>query len=289
MSQCLRLRRIINDNPRLKHRLEELSAAFEKSCYPKNMLTNISTKVLNMERILNPVSPVNADESSSKPILVVSCFGTDDKLVKTLKTHEDDLLKTNSFKNSSKPLFQFVKKTASNIGSMLSIVKSLALGRKNGKTVPCNAHANCKCCQLIANKNIDDVNGRPVPCAPGTCKTKNCIYLVVCKICSKPYTGRTIQQIGKRMNGHRECFYKVLRNENIDISSDDYALGLHLVNEHGLSDPGDFNKYYHVQLMEVCSPSLLEKKEHNYIHGYNTLYPIGLNKINPFGLPRLSV
>ena len=38
-----------------------------------------------------------------------------------------------------------------------------------------------------------------------------------------------------------------------------------------------------------CSRSLLEKKEHNYIHGYNTLYPIGLNKINPFGIPRLSV
>ena len=41
--------------------------------------------------------------------------------------------------------------------------------------------------------------------------------------------------------------------------------------------------------MQVRSPSLLEKKEHNYIHGYNTLYPIGLNKINPFGIPRLSV
>ena len=288
-SQCLRLRRIINDNPRLKTRLDELCLAFEKSCYPKSMLTNISNKVLNMERTVNPVNPINTDESSSKPILVVSCFGTDDKLVKTLKAHEDDLLKTNSFKNSAKPLFQFVKKTGPNIGSMLSVVKSLALGRKNGKTTPCNAHSNCKCCLLIGDKNIDDINGKPVPVAPGNCKTKNSIYLVVCKLCFKPYTGRTIQQICKRMNGHRECYYKLLRNENVDVSSDDYSLGLHLLHEHGLSDPGDFNKHYQVQLMEVCSPSLLEKKEHNYIHGYNTLYPIGLNKINPFGLPKLSV
>ena len=172
---------------------------------------------------------------------------------------------------------------------MLSVVKSLALGRKIGKTTPCNAHANCKCCFLIGDKNIDAINGKPVPVAPGNCKTKNYIYLVVCKLCFKPYTGRTIQMICKRMNGHRECFYKLLRNETVDVSSDDYSLGLHLVHEHGLSDPGDFNKHYQVQLMEVCSPSLLEKKEHNYIHGYNTLYPIGLNKINPFGIPRLSV
>ena len=32
----------------------------------------------------------------------------------------------------------------------------------------------------------------------------------------------------------------------------------------------------------------LEKKEHCYIHKYNTLFPIGLNKMNPFGLPILS-
>ena len=90
-----------------------------------------------MERTLNSANPVNTDESSSKPSLVVSCFGTDDKLVKTLKAQEDNLLKSNSFKNSVKPLYQFVKKTAPNIGSMLSVVKTLALGRKNGKTTPC--------------------------------------------------------------------------------------------------------------------------------------------------------
>ena len=52
-SQCLRLRRIINNQVRLAHRLNELCSAFEKSGYPKTMLENISTKVLHMERQLN--------------------------------------------------------------------------------------------------------------------------------------------------------------------------------------------------------------------------------------------
>ena len=285
-SQCLRLRRIINDKTRLKTRLSELCEAFEKSAYPKKMLENISAKVLDMERILTPLEPTISEEA--KPILVVSCFGTDEKLVKTLKSYEDDLTKTNSFRNSVKPLFQFVKKTGPNIGSKLSVLKSVALGRKVGLTVPCNVR-NCKCCKLIDGQSVDEINGRRISSAPGSCKTKNAIYLFSCKLCYKGYFGRTVQQVGKRTNGHRECFYQILREESIDESKDDYSLGLHLFHEHGLSDPADFNEHLTLQNIEVCSPSLLEKKEHNYIHGYNTLFPIGLNKINPFGLPKLSV
>ena len=41
-SQCLRLRRIINDEDRLSTRLDELSSAFEKSGYPQSMIANIT-------------------------------------------------------------------------------------------------------------------------------------------------------------------------------------------------------------------------------------------------------
>ena len=96
-SQCLRLRRIINNQERLKTRLHELCDAFEKSGYPKNMLTNISTKIINTQRQQErPTVDVENDES--KPILIVSGYGTDDKLIKTLKTFENDILKTNTFK-----------------------------------------------------------------------------------------------------------------------------------------------------------------------------------------------
>ena len=69
-SQCLRLRRIINSQARLEIRLAELCVAFEKSCYPKKMLSSISTKVLNMERSLTPSQPDESDDT--KPILVVT-------------------------------------------------------------------------------------------------------------------------------------------------------------------------------------------------------------------------
>ena len=100
---------------------------------------------------------------------------------------------------------------------------------------------------------------------------------------------KNVQILCVRMSGHRGCFYKVLdKHEDVDINSDDYSLGLHIANEHGCSDRGDFNRLYNVQILENCSPSTLEKKEHCYIHKYNTLFPIGLNKMNPFGLPILS-
>ena len=166
------MRRIINDKTRLESRLQELCEAFEKSAYPKKMLEKISTKVLGMERILTRPEPTDSDEA--KPILVVSCFRTDEKLVKTLKSYEDDLAKTLSFRNSVKPLFQFVKKTGPNIGSKLSVLKSIALGRKVGLTVPCNV-TNCKCCKLIDGQSVEEMNRRSISCAPGSCKFKNAI------------------------------------------------------------------------------------------------------------------
>ena len=121
-------------------------------------------------------------------------------------------------------MFQFVKKTGPNLSNMLSVLKSLALGKKSGKTVPCNMHSNCKCCTLIGDDPVTEINGHPVRTAPGTCKTKNIIYMVECLLCNKPYVGRTIQILGKRMGGHRECYYQILRNEDVDFSKDDYSL-----------------------------------------------------------------
>ena len=287
-SQCLRLRRIINDNSRLENRLKELCIAFEKSDYPRKLLDKISSKVLNMQRQLE--RPQRAEEDpASKPILIVSCHGSDDKLLKTITANEEELLKTETFKNASKPVFQFVKKTASNVGSKLAVLKSIALGRRSGRTIPCNNSAKCMCCIMIGDDNVSEINGLAVPCAPGNCKSKNVIYLVTCRLCYKPYFGRTVQITCGRMSGHRRNFYKLLNNdEDVDETSDDYSLGLHLINEHGCSNKEDFNKHLQVQIVENCSPSTLEKKEHLYIHKYKTLYPVGLNKNNPFGLSVLS-
>ena len=107
-----------------------------------------------------------------------------------------------------KPLFQFVKKTGANIGCKLSVLKSLALGNRYGNTSPCFAHGNCKCCLMIDEPNIEEVNGVPVVPAPGNCKSMNIIYLVTCRLCKKSCIGRTVQPLTDRMSGHRACYYQ---------------------------------------------------------------------------------
>ena len=59
-----------------------------------------------MERQLERAPVVEEEKGAAeKPILVVSYYGMDDKLVKSIMSNEDDLFKTESFKNLSKPFF----------------------------------------------------------------------------------------------------------------------------------------------------------------------------------------
>ena len=143
-----------------------------------------------------------------------------------------------------KPVFRIVKQPGANIGSNLAACKSIALGNKNGKMIPCHLHGNCKCCEMMPQVSTTKINGRPVSCSPGTCKTKNCTYLVTCLICKKPYIGRTVQFVNRRIAGHRGCYKKVLISgeENIDLSKDDFSLGIHLIHEHGVTNLEDFDK-----------------------------------------------
>ena len=104
--------------------------------------------VQNMERRLERLADVDADQEA-KPVVIVSCSGTDEKLVKSIKKYQKDLEKINSFKDGVKALFKFVKKTGANVGSRLSVLKSIALGSNKGDTVPCKQHGNCKGCKLI--------------------------------------------------------------------------------------------------------------------------------------------
>ena len=151
-------------------RIDELVAAFTKSGYPKEMLLNKSKKVIDLERNVNEQHG-DAETVSKSDILVVSCYGTDAKLTSTLQKHQNSLLQTNSFKNSAKPLFRFVKRTAANLGSKLAVLKSIALDDQSGETRPCNGHANCKCCKLIDDPT-QQILGRTFQAAPGDCKSK---------------------------------------------------------------------------------------------------------------------
>ena len=79
-SQCIRLRRIINSQDRLKLQLTELKKAFLAAGYPRHMVENISNKVLSSERSLARKAGhiVEQDQPSTfLPIRVISTFGSD--------------------------------------------------------------------------------------------------------------------------------------------------------------------------------------------------------------------
>ena len=68
--------------------------------------------------------------------------------------------------------------------------------------------------------------------------------------------------------------------------NDEFSLGLHLL-EHGFKNKTDFNKIYNVSIIDNASPKTLEVREHKFIQLLKTLRPLGINTVNPFGLPLL--
>ena len=186
----------------------------------------------------------------------------------------------------NKGLFQFVKKIGASIKSRVVKVKELALGKRYGKTCPCK-HRNCMTCQMISNEESFKYNNVTVRTAVSTCSSYNIVYLVVCSICQKHYVGRSCRPLRTRIGEHRRHFYQIVDKKSFDMESDDYALGSHLHLDHNISEKTDFNKIYKICILEVCSPKVLEIKEHKYIHKLNSLSPSGINLSNPLAIPHL--
>ena len=299
-SQCLRLRRIINNTERLNNQLQILKNCFFKCNYPKNMVTNISNKVSNMTRIIKlSKTPENVNPKESS-IRIVSTCESDSPLINVITKHSPILSLTKSFheKSVNSNLFQFVKRTGPSLKNKLVSVKDLAMGSKTGKTKPCG-HRNCKCCDMISELDKHKINNKVIIPASGTCASYNVIYCFICQLCTKKYVGRTVNQLNSRTNQYRSAFYRVisLHNASIDLLSyefdnddgDLFSLGLHLAIDHSCFDRSDLNRFYRVFILQNnCNPASLEVIEHKYIHNLKTLKPFGLNSVNPFSIPLLN-
>ena len=97
-SQCLCLRRIINDQTRLKARLDELGSCFKSAGYPLKMISNIKNKVLNTPRSLERKSKTSDEQQTpGSKVRVVSTFGSDSDIVKSVRRFEKTLSRTRSF------------------------------------------------------------------------------------------------------------------------------------------------------------------------------------------------
>ena len=173
--------------------------------------------------------------------------------------------------------------------------KEASLGKQYGLTKRC-MKLKCKCCRLICESPTYERNlgGKKITIriARSTCTTPNTIYLFRCKLCIKPYVGKTTQQINSRTSEHRSCYWKVLAgNGEVKVDKealDRFALGLHLYKDHGLRGKEDFDESFDLFILEVCSPRVLDIKEHMWIHKLKTLTPKGLNLGKTFGFPLLS-
>ena len=70
-------------------------------------------------------------------------------------------------------------------------------------------------------------------------------------------------------------YYKLLNGDKVDGTSDEYSLGLHLL-DHGFRQRDDFNKYFNVSIIDNSSPKTLRVREHKYTQLLKTLKPLSL-------------
>ena len=174
---------------------------------------------------------------------------------------------------------------------ILCCSRQTCLGPRKGISKKCN-RSRCLCCELMSeNSKIVDQSGKNYKTGNGDCTTKILLYHLKCKICGQPYVGKTVQMLSSRMCGHRSKYYELVSN-NGDIgeveNQDEYVPGMHLYNDHGKRNFEDFNNSYELTLLEKCTPASLDVKEHLWIQKLRTLCPLGLNSVDPYGLPLLQ-
>ena len=290
-SQSLRLRRIINCDERLKLRLQELSESFKKAGYPSTMVEEITNKVLNSRRDISVKQ--GKEREVSEQVIVVSTYKADENIVEAVRQSEENFRKTESFRDQRGPLFKYVKKVGQNLRSHVNTLKHQALGIKRGGATRCEGRG-CKTCSMLIKSPVVEIRGKKIALSQGTCKTYNTCYLARCKICQKPYTGRTVEALHKRTCGHRHCYKEVIKRaangtlQDLDTTNDLYTLGLHLYYDHGFADPDDFDRNMEFGILEVVSPADIEVKEYRWMHRLNSFQPAGINIEYPFGIPLLG-
>ena len=255
------------------------------------MVNEITTKVLNSERDISTKQKV--DTQNDDQIRVISTYEADENIVDAVKNCEENLKLTQSFRNLNGPLFTFIKKVGPNLKCHINKLKKQALGTKHGCAVKCGGRG-CKTCRMLLPTPFAMVGKRKVKLIQGSCKTSNICYVGLCMICGKPYTGRTVDQMNLRINGHRHCYKEVLKKsaantlQEEDKNNDMYSLGLHLHGDHGLSDPDAFDKNIKFGILEVVNPCDIDVKEYTWMHNLSSFQPVGINIEYPFGLPFLG-
>ena len=143
---------------------------------------------------------------------------------------------------------------------------------------------------MMSNKSIikSTATGKTFKTPSGNCNSSNVVYLAECRLCGKQYTGRTVQLLRKRINGHRLWMNKTKTpngDDNSDFrNEDEAALSDHLKSVHNLVTSDDFDKNLQFTVVKACDPRDLENSEFKFISDIKTMTPFGLNIAKPFGI-----
>ena len=146
------------------------------------------------------------------------------------------------------------------------------------------------CCKMVSKSDhIYGPDGKIIKTARGQCNTRCLIYHARCIHCDKCYTGKTVQRLNERVNGHRQKYYNCLRHkgDRRDLDDDDHILGLHLYFHHNIRHGKGFNESFRFTILERCNPLNMDLKEHLWIQRLKCIKPYGLNSHDPFGIPLL--
>ena len=277
------------------------------------MVENISEKVKGFERRLTPLENSNSSilvpKSPEPAVRVISTFGSDQDLVESVKSVEPTLSRTRSFTGTSsssasaniagslisssaappQPIFKFVRKTGTSLRRKLVKAKQFADDLTKPHTRPCGS-SHCGTCNLISTEPSVTINGQRAKSVTGSCISYNIVYLFKCQLCDMCYVGRTVQTLRARVNEHRAHFYKLISDTSFvpEDNDDGFSLGRHLVECHNLKNRENFNQSYKVLILCNSSPRTLEVDEHRFIQRLRTLRPLGLNAVDPFGIPLLD-
>ena len=141
-----------------------------------------------------------------------------------------------------------------------------------GKRSPCHLCKNFKSTSTFNKSNsneIYDISGT------FNCSSKNVVYLIECKVCSKQYVGSTITKFRYRANNYKSIFRKFEKGEKVSKQ----ALNQTNFHEHFLAEQHSGIEDWVITIIDEASDeSLLRKKELFSIHKLNTFLPIGLNE-----------
>ena len=298
-SQALRYRRIIVDDARLTHELNDLKTKFVRRGYPSSLLDRSFAKAVSTDRTTLLKYKTKEEKHlkfesflkgrSFLPFITV--FHQSLSCGEFRKCFETEWLKFVDSCDDVRNVFscelpQIVFKRGRTIANILTSTKfAQTFDEQDRKNIDVlysllcegertSAHSvrrcdgpRCKCCKhLFTGSSFSSSDGQtffPIK-ANFNCSSRNIIYLISCTKCHALYVGQTSMMLKERLNNHRSDI-KLKKNT---------AIAKHF------NEPN--HSILNLKIMPIDSFAQLPvfqnlDMEQNYIRLLNTKYPKGLN------------